>query len=183
MFRRLALALAVAAGLIVQLAVPASATLGAGGFAVRDSLAGSSPVETAQFVWGGRNFCWYNSAWQGPGWYWCGYAWRRGIGWGGAAGWHGWRHPVIVHHRPVHRTTHVVHHRPGRHRPVHRPGHNRPVHNRPGHSRPTHNRPGNNRSNHSRPSNRPGHGGGSGHRPGGNRGGGHNRGGGGNRRR
>ena len=82
MFRRLALSLAVAAGLIVR-SVPASATLGVGGFAVRDSLADSSPVENAQFIWGGRNYCWYNSAWRGPGWYWCGYAWRRGIGWGG----------------------------------------------------------------------------------------------------
>ncbi len=130
MFRRFALSLAIAAGLIVQFALPASATLGVGGFAVRDSLAESSPVENAQFVWGGRNYCWYNSAWQGPGWYWCGYAWRRGFGWGGRAGWHGWNH------RTVHRTTHVVHHH---NRPVHRPGHNnRPNHNRPGH-RPGHN--------------------------------------------
>jgi hypothetical protein len=136
MFRKLALSLAVAAGLILQLDVPASATLGVGGFELRDSLAESSPVENAQFVWGGRNYCWYNSAWRGPGWYWCGYAWRRGIGWGGAAGWRGWRHPVVVHHRrpAVHHRHHVVHHRP-----VHRPGHNRPAQrpvNRPGHHRP-----------------------------------------------
>ena len=70
MFRKLALSLAAAAVLIVSFAVPASATLGVGGFAVRDSLAQSSAVEKAQFVWGGRNFCWYNSGWQGPGWYW-----------------------------------------------------------------------------------------------------------------
>ena len=80
MFRKLALSLAMALGLIAQLALPASATLGVGGFAVRNSLADSSPVENAQFIWGGRNYCWYNSAWRGPGWYWCGYAWRRGIG-------------------------------------------------------------------------------------------------------
>ena len=43
------------------------------------------------FYWHGRRYCWYDDAWNGPGWYWCGYAWRRGIGWGGAYGWHGWR--------------------------------------------------------------------------------------------
>ena len=80
---------------------------------------------------------------------------------------------------------HVVHHH---NRPVHRPGHN----NRPNHNRPVHNRPGHNdgrtttapaitvqtttgRTTTDRPHNRPGHGG---LRPspgGGNRGGGHNR--------
>ena len=150
MFRRLAMSLAAAVALIAQLALPASATLGVGGFAVRDSLAESSPVENAQFVWGGRNYCWYASAWRGPGWYQCGFAWRRGLGWGGPAGWHGW-------HRPVHRPGH--HHRPPAHRPpAHRPPVNRPGHNRPGNNRPGHNRP---------PA----------HRPGGNRGGGQNRGG------
>ena len=85
MFRRLAMSLAAAAALIAQLALPASATLGVGGFAVRNSLAESSPVENAQFVWGGRNYCWYASAWRGPGWYQCGFAWRRGLGWGGGS--------------------------------------------------------------------------------------------------
>ena len=48
-------------------------------------------TETVQlFVWGGRRYCWYDDGWQGPGWYWCGYAWRRGYGWGGGYGWHGW---------------------------------------------------------------------------------------------
>ena len=137
MFRRLAMSLAAAAALIAQLALPASATLGVGGFAVRDSLAESSPVENAQFVWGGRNYCWYASAWRGPGWYQCGFAWRRGLGWGGGAGWHGW-------HRPVHRPGH--HHRPPAHRPpANRPGHNRPGNNRPGHNRPPAHRPGGNR--------------------------------------
>src|SRR6201994_4303429 len=42
------------------------------------------PAAEAQFyIWGGRHFCWYDSAWNGPGWYWCGYGWRRGFGWGG----------------------------------------------------------------------------------------------------
>jgi hypothetical protein len=43
------------------------------------------------YVFGGRNFCWYNMGWEGPGYYWCGYAWRRGLGWGGGFGWNGWR--------------------------------------------------------------------------------------------
>lgn len=43
------------------------------------------------YVFGGRQFCWYDSAWSGPGWYWCGYAWRNGFGWGGPRGWNGWR--------------------------------------------------------------------------------------------
>jgi hypothetical protein len=52
-------------------------------------------LDPVQFFWGGRNFCWYDGGWSGPGWYWCGYAWRRGYGWGGGYGWHGWRggHP------------------------------------------------------------------------------------------
>lgn len=43
------------------------------------------------YVYGGRNYCWYFDAWNGPGYYWCGYAWNRGYGWGGVYGWHGWR--------------------------------------------------------------------------------------------
>jgi hypothetical protein len=47
-------------------------------------------VEKAQYVYYGRNYCWYDGGWRGAGWYWCGYAGRRGFGWGGAAGWRGW---------------------------------------------------------------------------------------------
>lgn len=47
-------------------------------------------LEKAQYVWGGRSYCWYDNGWQGAGFYRCGYAWRRGWGWGGPAGWHGW---------------------------------------------------------------------------------------------
>ena len=49
-----------------------------------------SDVEQAQFFYGGQNYCWYDNGWRGPGFYWCGYAWRSGLGWGGGAGWHGW---------------------------------------------------------------------------------------------
>jgi len=50
-----------------------------------------SAVEKTQFVYLGRNYCWYPDGWHGPGFYWCGYAWRSGFGWGGPIGWHGWR--------------------------------------------------------------------------------------------
>jgi hypothetical protein len=51
-----------------------------------------SAVEKTQFVYLGRNYCWYPDGWHGPGFYWCGYAWRSGFGWGGPLGWRGWRH-------------------------------------------------------------------------------------------
>ena len=44
------------------------------------------------YLYGGRRYCWYDGGWHGPGWYWCGYGWRRGFGWGGAVGWLGWSH-------------------------------------------------------------------------------------------
>src|ERR1700694_458594 len=48
-------------------------------------------VEKAQVLgWDGRRYCWYDDGWQGPGFYWCGYAWRQGFGWGGGSGWDGW---------------------------------------------------------------------------------------------
>lgn len=47
-------------------------------------------LDKAQYFWGGRNYCFYDG-WNGPGYYWCGYGWRRGYGWGGGYGWHGWR--------------------------------------------------------------------------------------------
>ncbi len=51
----------------------------------------TSPVETVQlYVYGGRRYCFYPDGWRGPGYYWCGYAWRRGFGWGGPWGWRGW---------------------------------------------------------------------------------------------
>ncbi len=47
-------------------------------------------AEPAQFFFGGARYCWYDG-WRGPGWYQCGYGWRRGYGWGGPLGWQGWR--------------------------------------------------------------------------------------------
>ena len=48
-------------------------------------------VEKSQYFYGGRNYCWYPDGWHGPGFYWCGYAFREGFGWGGPVGWRGWR--------------------------------------------------------------------------------------------
>ncbi len=48
------------------------------------------PVQDTQYFFGGRNYCFYPDGWHGPGWYWCGYAFRRGFGWGGGEGFHGW---------------------------------------------------------------------------------------------
>jgi hypothetical protein len=49
-------------------------------------------VEKTQFYYLRRDYCWYPDGWHGPGFYWCGYAWRSGFGWGGPLGWRGW-HP------------------------------------------------------------------------------------------
>jgi hypothetical protein len=79
------LAVAIAAGFALPLAGSAEAAIGA-------ALPSTQilPVETAQFFYLGHNFCWYDDGWQGPGWYWCDYAWNTGYGWGGGDGWRGW---------------------------------------------------------------------------------------------
>jgi len=72
---------------------------------IAQATADVAPVEKAQYpygyyypyagptpyAWGGYNYCWYPRGWRGPGWYWCGYAWRTGLGWGGPWAW-GWGH-------------------------------------------------------------------------------------------
>jgi hypothetical protein len=62
---------------------------------LRAALGSLDTIEKAQaFVWQGRRYCWYDDGWHGPGFYWCGYARRHGLGWGGGAGWHGWQQGV-----------------------------------------------------------------------------------------
>ena len=46
--------------------------------------------QAAVYVVEGRRYCFYFDGWRGAGWYRCGYAWRRGLGWGGAYGWRSW---------------------------------------------------------------------------------------------
>jgi hypothetical protein len=83
-------------------AAPAGAGLSAHLGAAADSM---SLVEKAQFIVGGRRHCWYDGGWHGPGWYWCGYAYRQGFGWGGPRGWNNWtwggwnRRVVVGRHR------------------------------------------------------------------------------------
>ena len=77
--------------------VSASLMLAAGGVvSVSAAPVGQMPdtpslTQQAQYYLNGREYCWYDEGWPGPGWYWCGYAWRRGYGWGGGWGWNNWR--------------------------------------------------------------------------------------------
>ncbi|ABE62968.1 hypothetical protein Nham_2175 [Nitrobacter hamburgensis X14] len=83
--KKIALATSLALGAAL-LATPASALPASG----PTSMPSPSAIQPVQFFYGGRNYCWYDNGWRGPGFYWCGYAFRRGMGWGGGAGWHGW---------------------------------------------------------------------------------------------
>jgi hypothetical protein len=56
----------------------------------RTSLIDNALIERVQYAYGGQNYCYYETGWRGPGWYWCGHAETYGIGWGGAYGWRGW---------------------------------------------------------------------------------------------
>ena len=61
-----------------------------------------SLIEKTQFIFEEKEYCWYDHGWNGPGWYWCGYATREGFGWGGRLGWHHWdrHHPPHPVHGP-----------------------------------------------------------------------------------
>ncbi len=85
--RTIALTGAVALGA----ASTAQAAIGDGVLGAREPLTNTTQIEKAQFFFGGQNYCWYDDGWQGAGWYWCGYAHRSGLGWGGGDGFHGWR--------------------------------------------------------------------------------------------
>jgi hypothetical protein len=87
MMRNLVIALATAAVMVTSAGAEAAT---AGPDAMRVAVDRLGVVEKAQFIYGGREHCFYPDGWHGPGWYWCGYNWRRGLGWGGPRGWHGW---------------------------------------------------------------------------------------------
>ncbi len=80
-------AAALAAGPLANAQAPADGRVIFG----MDAVGAPAPLQDVQFLFGGRNYCWYPVGWRGPGYYWCGYANRRGLGWGGPVGWHGWR--------------------------------------------------------------------------------------------
>ncbi len=89
MLRKLVLGLALAMSTALPLANVAEAAVGDGVVASR----GASqllPIEHVQYVYGGQNYCWYGNGWRGPGYYYCGYAFRTGLGWGGGIGWNNW---------------------------------------------------------------------------------------------
>src|SRR6266849_10762575 len=49
--------------------------------AMRDVIDSTNLIEkTAIYIVEGRRYCFYFSGWHGPGWYRCGYAFRRGFG-------------------------------------------------------------------------------------------------------
>jgi len=70
---------------------PAQAAVQGGADAIRAASENGSITEQAQFRFGGYDYCYYGDGWRGPGWYWCGYAYRIGLGWGGPIGWNNWR--------------------------------------------------------------------------------------------
>jgi len=46
--------------------------------------------KAAVFIIEGNRYCFYFNGWHGAGWYRCGFAWRRNLGWGGEYGWQSW---------------------------------------------------------------------------------------------
>jgi len=112
----LGLSTALAAAAALPLATQAQAAMSYGGQGVADLQHQMTPVEKAQFFWGGNNWCWYPIGWHGRGWYWCGYDWNNGYGWGGPYGWNGWF--VAPYYRYGHRPWYPhhdgwEHHHPG----------------------------------------------------------------------
>jgi len=108
------------AAFIMATAAPSQAAMTGAGLGAGD---GAPQVELAQiilpnplnlFFFGGRDYCWYDDGWRGPGWYWCGYGYRHGFGWGGGEGFHGWTQ---------HRYERDWHGHPGGHPGMHPGGH------------------------------------------------------------
>ena len=95
MFGTFARTIALTATVALTASSAAQAAIGDGVLGGRAPLANVAQVENAQFIFGGRNYCWYPDGWQGPGWYWCGYAWNNGQGWGGGEGWNGWSGSLV----------------------------------------------------------------------------------------
>jgi hypothetical protein len=84
------LGLAIAAGALL-----AATHANAGTFPVNAGLIGSGSdlidqVAVRVYVHEGNRYCFYFNGWHGPGWYRCGFAFRRGLGWGGVYGWNSW---------------------------------------------------------------------------------------------
>lgn len=82
--------LALAAGTALTFAPAAQAASIGSPEGLRAAIDGVSITEQAQFLFGGRQYCFYPNGWHGAGWYRCGFHLRRGLGWGGPMGWQGW---------------------------------------------------------------------------------------------
>lgn len=115
MTHKLMLSLATVACVTLASLGPAGATIGDGALSPGLSTPQALAVEKVQFVFHDHNYCWYDGGWKGPGWYWCGYALRRGYGWGGVEGWHGWHHGHHAHHHHPGHHAHPGHHGHGHH--------------------------------------------------------------------
>jgi len=100
------IALAVAAGALL-----AATQANAGSFPVNNmntTGAGTGLVDKVAvrvYVHEGHRYCFYFGGWHGPGWYRCGFAFRRGFGWGGVYGWNDWSYGPYERrfHGSVHR--------------------------------------------------------------------------------
>ena len=65
-----------------------SINIGAG---VKPALDATDVIQKAAvYIVEGRPYCFYFDGWHGAGWYRCGFAHRRNLGWGGEYGWQGW---------------------------------------------------------------------------------------------
>ncbi len=65
-----------------------SINIGAG---VKPALDATDAIQKAAvYIVEGRSYCFYFDGWHGAGWYRCGFAHRRNLGWGGEYGWQGW---------------------------------------------------------------------------------------------
>src|SRR5204863_7517307 len=67
----------------------------AGSFPVNSGLSEATgnlidQVAVQVYVHEGQRYCFYFNGWHGAGWYRCGFAFRRGLGWGGGYGWNQW---------------------------------------------------------------------------------------------
>src|SRR4051812_48197892 len=86
-------------GTAIAVVLAAASLPAAAGPLLSQSVVGDPAVVASAEIhhsWQGRSYCWYESGWKGPGWYRCGFAARRGLGWGGPAGWHGWSQEADV---------------------------------------------------------------------------------------
>ncbi len=83
------LALAVAAGALLAATQANAASFPVNHISAMD-VGLIDQVAVRVYVHAGHRYCFYFNGWHGPGWYRCGFAFRRGYGWGGVYGWNDW---------------------------------------------------------------------------------------------